>query len=118
MKKFLIQTFATALLVFIVGMFFPWWTVAAVAFLVALIVNAHSFASFLSGVLALGGLWLILALNIHNNTEGILSDKMALVTGIASSGFQLAIITSIIGALIGGLSALSGTFLRRIFTSA
>ncbi len=117
MKKFLIQLFTTALLAYIFGMFLPWWSVAVVAFAIAMLINAHSFLSFLAGLLALGGLWFGLAYSIHHSTQGILSDKMAIIIGFASSGFQLALFTAVIGAILGGLSALSGVYLRKIFSS-
>ena len=106
--NFLLGTLLTACLSYIAGMFLPWWSIAIVAFLVALLVRQTIAESFLSGFTALFLLWGILALWIDIKNENILSGKIAQLFSLGESAFLLMIITALIGALVGGFAAMCG----------
>ena len=110
--KFSVSFLLTALLSFIAGLYFPWWSIAIAAFIVALLVHQNAGMAFASAFLAMLLLWSGLAWWINVNNENILSLKIAELLGIGNNTFLLVLITGLIGGLIAGLAAMSGSFLR------
>ncbi|MCU7549173.1 hypothetical protein OCK74_08605 [Chitinophagaceae bacterium LB-8] len=108
--KILVSILLTALLSFIAGIYFPWWSIAVVAFLVAILIRQPIVHSFLSGFLGIFILWTVLALWIDVKNNSILSQKIAQLFSL-SSPFLLIIATAFIGALVGGFAAMSGSSL-------
>ena len=106
--RFLLATLLTALLSFIAGLYLPWWSVAIIAFLVALFIRQFVGKSFLSGFLGIFLLWFVVAFWIDIKNEHILSQKIAQVFPLGGSSILLVLITAIIGALVGGFAAMSG----------
>jgi len=110
--KFLISFILIALLSFAACLYFPWWSIAIVAFIVAVIIPQHPGKSFLTGFLALFFLWGALACWISEKNENILAHKISMLVLKMDSPFILVLATALIGALVAGLAALSGSFLR------
>jgi hypothetical protein len=110
--KFLVATILTALLAFVAGLYLPWWSVAIIALLVAILIHQHPGKAFLSGFLGVFLLWAGLAWWIDMKNEGVLSAKMAKLLPAGGSVIVLILLTAFIGALVAGLGALSGSFLR------
>ena len=111
--KFLVATILTALLSFIAGIYIPiWWFFAIIALLVALLVHQRAGKAFFAGFLGLFILWSILAVWIDNGNEGVLSVKIASLLPLAGSEWMLIIVTAIVGGLVAGFAALSGSYLR------
>lgn len=106
--RFLLATLLTALLSFIAGLYFPWWSLAIIAFLVALAMQQYVGRSFLSGFLGIFLLWALVALWIDVKNEHILSQKIALIFPLGGSSVLLVLVTAFIGALVGGFAAMSG----------
>ena len=92
----------------------PWWSAVCLAGILCFAFNTKMLESFLCGLLAMGGLWLVLAWNIHISTEGRLSNKMAALFGLQDPMF-LIVATGVIGGITTGLGALSGSALRSIW---
>jgi threonine/homoserine/homoserine lactone efflux protein len=115
--KSLIAVLSTAILSFVAGIFFPWWTVALAAGLVALLMPQKSFISFLCGFGGVFMLWLGLTIWIDRSNDGLLSARMAQVLPVGGNVVYLHLLTAFVGGLIGGLAALSGKHLRSIFSS-
>jgi hypothetical protein len=92
----------------------PWWGIAPAAFLVSAAIPQKPAYSFLSGFLGVFLLWEVLAWWIDNKNGGILSQKIANIFGLDGSSLLLIIITSLIGALVAGFAALTGSYLRRL----
>lgn len=109
--KFLLATLLTAFLSYIICLFLPWWGIAIVAFLVALLVRQTIGESFLAGFTALFLLWGVLALWIDIKNESILSTKIAQLFSLGESHFLLILLTALIGALVGGFAAMCGASL-------
>ena len=109
--RFLLATLLTALLSFIAGLYLPWWSIAIIAFFVALFMGQFIGRSFLSGFLGIFLLWFIVALWIDINNEHILSQKIAQLFSLGNSSVLLILITALIGALVGGFAAMSGASL-------
>lgn len=110
--KFIVAVFLTALLSFSWVLFFPWWIIAVVAFLVALVIPQTAFKSFLSAFLALVLLWGEQAIvkDIRNNH--LLASKVASILPFGGSYIAVILVTAILGGLVAGLGALTGSFLR------
>jgi hypothetical protein len=114
-KKLIYMVFLLiALLSFLLQFFLPWWIIAVVAFGVALWKASSGGNAFLSGFLAIVLVWTVMAGFIHIHTEGILSNKIAALFYLPSP-LLLIIITAFIGGLVGGMAALSGFFVRKLF---
>jgi hypothetical protein len=92
--------------------FFPWWTIAVVAFIIAFIAGLRPGKAFLSGVLGIGLLWLGWALWADMANDHILSSKMAALFKLPNY-ILFIVVTVFVGALVGGLSALSGALVKR-----
>ncbi|MCW3073999.1 MAG: hypothetical protein JWP69_1068 [Flaviaesturariibacter sp.] len=111
--RFLVSLLLIALFSFIAGMYLPWWSLAIVAFLVGLLVPQSVGRSFLAGFLGIFLLWGVLAFLIDWKNEHLLSQKVAQLFKLGDASFLLILITAFIGALVGGLAAMSGALLRR-----
>ena len=110
--KFILSITLTALLAFISGLWLPWWSIALAAFITALIVFQSPGKAFLGGFIGLFLLWGVLAWWIDTQNQGILSRKIAMILPLSGNSFLLIIVTAFAGALVAGLAAISGSFLR------
>lgn len=110
--KILVAIILTALLSFVLGLYLPWWSVAIAAFVSVLLIPLRSSRAFLAGFLGVFILWFLLALWIDVKNQGTLSRKVAEIFPLAGSSFLIILVTAVIGAVIGGFAALSGSYLR------
>lgn len=113
--KFFISILLIALLSFATGLFvvLPWWSFATCACVVAIAIPQKPFKSFLSGFVALFFLWGAIAFVIDNKNQHLLSTKVANLLPLNGNYFLLIILTAFIGALVAGLAALSGSYVRK-----
>lgn len=112
--KFAASVLLTALLSFIAGLKFEWWTIALAAFLVALLIHQKAAKAYLAAFTAIFLLWGALALWINIQNQSILSAKIAKVLPLGGSHAALILVTAFIGAIVAGFAAMSGSFLRQI----
>lgn len=110
--RFVLATLLTAAFSFIAGLFLPWWSIAIIAFLVALLVPQSRGLSFLAGFTGIFLLWGLLAIWIDIKNEGILSHKIALLFPLGGSSLALIVVTALVGAIVGGFAGMSGGSLR------
>jgi len=110
--KFLTATILTALLSFITGLYFPWWSITIDSFAVATLIHQRPIKAFLSGFLGLFLLWGGLAFWIDMENNHILSKRVAELMKLGPSSFAIILVTGVIGGLIAALAALSGSYLR------
>ncbi len=110
--RFLLSLLLIILLAFIAGIYLPWWSIAIIAFAVALLIPQSIGKSFLAGFIGIFLLWLLLAFWIDSKNESILSQKIAQLFSLGNSSISLILITAAIGALVGGFAAMSGSTLR------
>jgi hypothetical protein len=113
MMKYIISILLTALVSFIAGLYLPWWSIALAAFVVSLIMDQSPAWSFLSGFIGIFLLWEILAWWIDEKNNRILSQKIATVLHLGGSSVLLIFVTSLVGALVGGMAGLAGGYLRK-----
>ncbi len=110
--KFISAITLTALLAFAGGLWFNWWIIAVAAFIVAVLVHQRAWKAFLAGFLGVFILWAALAWWIDMKNEHVLSKRIAEVLPLGGSSFLLILVTALIGALVGGLGGMSGSYLR------
>ena len=109
--RFLLSILLVAILSAIAEYFLPWWSIALVSFLVALLVRPRGGKAFFMGFLGIGLFWLIAALLHDTANHHILSTRMAALFHLPSYGLFI-VVTVIIGALVGGLSSWAGALIR------
>lgn len=113
--KFIVSLLLTALLAFVAGLFtqLPWWVFAVSSFVVSALLHQSASKSFLSGFLGLFLLWVVLAFMKDAANEHILSTKVALILPLGGSYMMLILVTGIIGGVVSGLAALTGSFVKK-----
>ncbi|SRR5258708_3776758 len=114
MIKILVSALLIALLSFVCGLFFPWWTIALAAFAVSALIPLKPMFAFFTGFVAIFLLWGIMALVIDQLNNSILSSKIAAILPLGGSAFALISVTAFIGGLVGGGAAITGAFLNKI----
>lgn len=112
--KFVLKLVLIAGISAILQLFLPFWSVVIVAFFICLVFGGSGFASFLSGFLAIGMLWAIVAIIIDVKTSSILSEKIANILPLNGDVTLLIFISVLLGALVGGFGALSGSMARAL----
>ena len=110
--KFVLTTLLTFLLAFITGLYLPWWSIAIIAFLAALLIQPKIGIGFLAGFAGIFLLWATLAFWLDTNNESILSHKIAQLFPLGGSSLLLILITAFIGGLVGGFAAMAGSSIR------
>jgi len=92
--------------------FMPWWGFALSSLLVAVLLPQTPSMSFAAGFLGMFISWGALAWWIDQLNQHILSSQIAQNFPLQGSSASLLLITGILGGLIAGLAALTGTFIR------
>ncbi|MGF2413827.1 hypothetical protein [Ferruginibacter sp.] len=111
--KFITSLILTALLSFAACLFLPWWSIAIAAFIVAVLIPQHVGKAFLTGFLALFILWGGLSFWISNSNEHLLAHKVSMLILKMDNPYVLMLATALIGALVAGFAALSGSLLKK-----
>lgn len=103
-----------ALLSFAACLYFPWWSIAVVCFIVALVIKLKPGIAFLAGWIALFGLWGGMSFWISSSNNHLLAHKISLLILKSDNPIQLILITGMLGALVAGFAALGGSLLRSL----
>ena len=111
--KFIVSIILVALLSFGACIYFPWWSIAITAFIVAALIPQDPGMSFLSGFFALFLLWGILSFWISSSNDHILAHKVSLLILKIDSPYLLIFATALIGGMVAGMAAMAGSFLRK-----
>ncbi|HEX8356389.1 MAG TPA: hypothetical protein VF610_03215 [Segetibacter sp.] len=109
--KFFVAIILTALLSFAGALFFPWWIIAVAAFIVAVAIPQRPVVSFFAGFLALFLLWSIHSGIIDAKNNHILATKIAGILPLGNSYLLVILVTALVGSIVGGLAALTGSLL-------
>ncbi len=115
--KFLLKILSISFLAFGLQFILPWWAIAIPAFVIALF-GGGAFTNFLAGFFGNGLAWFIYAAYLDYQTQSILSKKVVLLfydSIKTSEPLHLLILTASVAGLVGAMSALSGTYLNKIF---
>lgn len=110
--KSVITTILIILFSFLACLYFPWWSIAIVAFIISALIPQGPLTSFFNGFIALFLLWGFLSLWISIQNGHILAHRVSLLIFKIDSPFLLIFITALIGALVGGFAALAASYIR------
>ncbi|EIM78391.1 hypothetical protein A3SI_03935 [Nitritalea halalkaliphila LW7] len=111
--KFFVLLVLVALIGFFAGPFVPHYALMLLIALFAFLLNSGGWAAFMGGGLGLGLLWFGLSTYTAIVTESALPDRMAQLFQLPDPAY-LALLTALVGFLLGGFSALTGKTLRSI----
>ena len=109
--KIILAILLIAVLSFIAGLYLPWWSLAIVCFLIALLLIRHIGYGFLAGFVGIFLLWSVLSFLIDSKNESILSHKIANLLPLGGSTVLLILVTAFVGGLVGGFAAMAGSSL-------
>jgi hypothetical protein len=112
--RFIAITILTILIVVFLNPVAPYWMVMIGIFLVATLIKPTGGGAFFGGALGMGLAWIGQSIYIGLVTASPLPDRMGELMGMGS-GMTLVAITGVLGFLLGGLSAWSGTLFRKLF---
>jgi len=101
------------ILSFASGFFLPWWAIAIIAFIPALLIGKTSGLAFWSGFGAVFITWTVLALLKSILNDNILAGRVVQLFPLPNSWIWLLLVTAVIGGLVGGMGALSGVLLKK-----
>lgn len=104
-----------AIVSFTACLYLPWWSIAPACFIVALIMRLNVGVSFLAGFVSLFVLWFGMSWFISSANQDILAHRISLLIFKRDNPQSLMLLTAMIGAIVGGLGALSGGILSKIF---
>ena len=112
---FPIKVLIVIALSFILTLFLPWYGVAIAAFITGLVLSNKPGNNFLAGFFGVGLFWLGYALFLDIRNEHVLSTKIALLfsdnLGVDITSGVLVMVTTFLGALIGGLSCMAAAMI-------
>jgi hypothetical protein len=113
--KFILSIVLVALVTYAIGIYgnLPWWSFVVTNLMIAIALPIKPLQSFFAGALGVGALWAGLAFGIDMANNHILSSKVAQILPLGGSYIALIIVTAFLGALLGGLSSLTGSFVRK-----
>ena len=112
--KFTISLILTMLLSAAICLYFPWWTIAIVAFFVAVVIPQKAGWAFVSAFTTLTLIWGGLSFYISSNNNHILVHKVSMIILKMDNPLVLFTATAMIGGLVAGFAAMSGSYLRKI----
>ena len=113
--KFILSIVLVALVTYAIGIYgnLPWWSFVVTNLMIAIALPIKPLQSFFAGALGVGTLWAGLAFGIDMSNNHILSSKVAQILPFGGSYIALIIVTAFVGALLGGLASLTGSFVRK-----
>jgi hypothetical protein len=111
--KLIVSILLIALLGFVAGLHLPWWGIAVAAALVNVLLPLRPGLAFLSGFIGIFLLWGVLSWGIDSANGSILSQRIAQILPLGGSSVLLILVTALVGGLVGGMAALSGSYLKR-----
>jgi len=98
--------------------FLPWWVIAPIGFILAAWMGNKPSKSFGNGFSAIFILWACMALLHTLPNENLLANRVGQVLTSSEKGMPwilLIILSSTIGALVAGVSALAGAYFKEAF---
>jgi hypothetical protein len=113
--KFILSIVLVGLVTYAIGIYgnLPWWSFVVTNLIIAIALPIKPLQSFIAGALGVGALWAGLAFGIDLANNHILSTKVAQILPLGGSYIALIAVTAIVGALLGGLASLTGSFVRK-----
>jgi hypothetical protein len=104
---------STGVLSALATFFLPWWLIAVVAFLVALLSGLRPGKAFLAGFAGIALFWFVASLLRDIPNDHILSQRMAVLFFKKPSYFGFIGLSVFLGGLVGGMAGWTGALARR-----
>lgn len=114
MKSLAIPTISIAIASIIMMTFTPWWMVAIIGFIVAILTGLNPAQAFFSGLLAVSIVWIIAALIADSGNQISVAEMMSEVIG-GLPPVAVTLVTGLIGGIVSGLGAMTGVYARYIW---
>lgn len=111
--KGLIIFLLTGILSYVAGLFYPWWSLAIVAFVISLIFGQRPVIAFFTAFLAVFIFWFGYSFFIDLANDHILADRMSILFLKINSPILMCILSGVLGGLVAGFAALSAALLRK-----
>ena len=108
--KFVIQLIAIIILAYIFELFLPWYYIAVAAFICGYVLKSK--ANFLAGFLAIALLWTFKAWLTDADSPTDLTIRVANIFTLPRKEL-LYVVTALIGGIVGGFAALTGSLLKK-----
>ncbi len=112
-KKNMIQLILIVVLGLLAQLVLPWWSVAIVTFLVCLWRSQSAGQAFTYSFYGVALVWLGYALFIYAQAGGDFIGRMGELLFKVNNASLPTLATAILGGLVGGLSGLSGFYIRQ-----
>lgn len=112
--KFILRIIVIGLLGYLGGLFLPWWSIVCVCFIISFLMYGNDFNVFLSGFIGIGVLWLLQSWQLQIKNKALISNQIITLLDY-NDPIVLVIFSGLIGAILGGMGALTGNSLRRIY---
>jgi hypothetical protein len=113
MKKIITPTLLIALIALILSFIMPWWSIVIAGFVVAAAMIDEAGPAFISGFLGITFLWIIMTILRDSGSNVSVAETLGDVVG-GVPAYLMFLITGITGGFVGGLGAMTGTFVRSI----
>lgn len=108
--KFVIQFVAILFSAHLLALFMPWYCIALAAFVMGYMLKSN--ANFLAGFLAIAALWTFNAWLIDSGSNSDLPIRVANIFPVKHKTL-LFLAMALIGGVIGGFAAVTGSLLRK-----
>ena len=108
--KFLIQFVAILFAAHLLALFMPWYSIALAAFVMGYFLKSNT--NFLAGFSAIATLWIFNAWLVDSGSSADLAERVAKLLMLKYE-IVLFLAMAIIGGLVGGFAALTGSLLRK-----
>ncbi len=112
--KFLLPVILIAIISLLLQWFMPWWSIVIAAALIGVMFSLSGFHSFLSGFFGTAIVWWGYAWMIDAKNQSLLSTRIAELFQLGSP-MLLIFICGIVAGLVGGLAAVSGSEIKKLF---
>ena len=114
MKKYGLQTILILAFGFLAHQFFGFWAIVVVAGLIGFVFrHENSVVSFAAGMTGAALLWGGYAGFVNSANTNILCGKMGAL--FQMDGAYLTYLTGLVGGILGGMGALTGSLARKVF---
>ncbi len=108
--KFIIQVVAILFFSHLLALFMPWYSIAVSAFLMGYLLKSN--ANFTAGFIAIAILWIFSAWLVDSDSSSDLVDRVAHLFFLESNT-MLYVLMAVVGGIVGGFAALTGSLLRK-----
>ena len=108
MSKNIFNFVATILIAYLLSLFMPWWSVMTAALATALFIPLKKAAVFFVPFLAILAFWFIYSYLLSSTNDFTLAKRIAVLLPLEGNPYVLMLVTSIVGGLAAGVSAIFG----------